>query len=345
MASTAVGLLLSWSASTASSTPARSRPVGCPSSPRVRRSSAWAWSSAAGARNRTRYRPDVWAAPSGGRRVGGGRRCEHHRGRGDRVGRAPDARVTRSPPVAPAAADGRDPVRAGPGPVAAPAPPAHRRAGGTGAGAVGPARPAGRGEPWRDPVRRRSASRTPRRRRPTLRDGRPDHRARASCASSSGRPARASRRCCGPSTGSCPTSPAAALGRGARRRALDPGPPAPRARRRRRGGGPGPAASFVTDTVEDELAYAMENLGVAPTPCAGGSRTPSTCSACTSSRDRPLPTLSGGQQQRVAIGAVLTASPAGPRPRRAHLGARPGRGRGGAGRADPAGARPRHDGA
>ncbi len=28
--------------------------------------------------------------------------------------------------------------------------------------------------------------------------------------------------------------------------------------------GQNPAAGFVTDTVEDELAYAMENLGVAP---------------------------------------------------------------------------------
>ena len=47
-------------------------------------------------------------------------------------------------------------------------------------------------------------------------------------------------------------------------------------------------------------------------------------------RDRSLRTLSGGQQQRVAIGAVLTASSARARARRADLGARPRRGRGGA---------------
>ncbi len=73
--------------------------------------------------------------------------------------------------------------------------------------------------------------------------------------------------------------------------------------------GQDPAASFVTDTVEDELAYTMENLGLAPASCAAGWRTPSTCSGLHELRHRPLATLSGGQQQRVAIGAVLTASP------------------------------------
>ena len=44
--------------------------------------------------------------------------------------------------------------------------------------------------------------------------------------------------------------------------------------------GQNPLASFVTDTVEDELAYTMENLGFPPMRCAAASRTRSTCSAC-----------------------------------------------------------------
>ena len=58
-------------------------------------------------------------------------------------------------------------------------------------------------------------------------------------------------------------------------------------------------------------------------------------------RDRPLRTLSGGQRQRVAIGSVLTTHPRVARARRADVGARPGRGRGGARRAAATGARPR----
>ena len=89
---------------------------------------------------------------------------------------------------------------------------------------------------------------------------------RASCASSWAPPARASPRCCGPSTAWCPASPAALLqGRVCGRRPQHRRAPAPRARRRRRAwSGQDPAAGFVTDTVEDELAYVMENLGVAP---------------------------------------------------------------------------------
>ena len=43
--------------------------------------------------------------------------------------------------------------------------------------------------------------------------------------------------------------------------------------------GQDPLAGFVTDTVEDELAYAMEQLAVPRTRCASGSRRRSTCSA------------------------------------------------------------------
>ncbi len=70
-----------------------------------------------------------------------------------------------------------------------------------------------------------------------------------------------------------------------------------------------PAASFVTDTVEDELAYAMENLGVAPPAMRRRVEDTLDLLGLHDLRSRPLGSLSGGQQQRVAIGAVLTASP------------------------------------
>ncbi len=73
--------------------------------------------------------------------------------------------------------------------------------------------------------------------------------------------------------------------------------------------GQNPLATFVTETVEDELAYTMENLGV-PTD-AMRRRVEDTLDllGLHDLRDRSLRALSGGQQQRVAIGAVLTASP------------------------------------
>ena len=43
--------------------------------------------------------------------------------------------------------------------------------------------------------------------------------------------------------------------------------------------GQDPLAGFVTDTVEEELAYGMEQLAVARPPCASGSKRRSTCSA------------------------------------------------------------------
>jgi energy-coupling factor transport system ATP-binding protein len=73
--------------------------------------------------------------------------------------------------------------------------------------------------------------------------------------------------------------------------------------------GQNPLASFVTETVEDELAYTMENLGI-PTD-AMRRRVEDTVDllGLHDLRERSLRALSGGQQQRVAIGAVLTASP------------------------------------
>jgi energy-coupling factor transport system ATP-binding protein len=73
--------------------------------------------------------------------------------------------------------------------------------------------------------------------------------------------------------------------------------------------GQNPSASFVTDVVEDELAYAMENLGVSPEAMRRRVEDTLDLLGLHELRHRPLLSLSGGQQQRVAIGAVLTASP------------------------------------
>jgi energy-coupling factor transporter ATP-binding protein EcfA2 len=73
--------------------------------------------------------------------------------------------------------------------------------------------------------------------------------------------------------------------------------------------GQDPAATFVTDTVEDELAYTMENLGIAPDAMRRRVEDTLDLLGLHELRNRPLSTLSGGQQQRAAIGAVLCASP------------------------------------
>ncbi|WP_033290103.1 ABC transporter ATP-binding protein [Amycolatopsis jejuensis] len=73
--------------------------------------------------------------------------------------------------------------------------------------------------------------------------------------------------------------------------------------------GQDPLAGFVTDTVEEELAYAMEQLAVAPDVMRKRVEETLDLLGIADLRDRPLRTLSGGQQQRVAIGSVLTAHP------------------------------------
>jgi energy-coupling factor transport system ATP-binding protein len=73
--------------------------------------------------------------------------------------------------------------------------------------------------------------------------------------------------------------------------------------------GQAPADGFVTDTVEDELAYVMENLGVPPAAMRRRVEDTLDLLGLHDLRTRPLRNLSGGQQQRVAIGSVLTASP------------------------------------
>jgi energy-coupling factor transporter ATP-binding protein EcfA2 len=73
--------------------------------------------------------------------------------------------------------------------------------------------------------------------------------------------------------------------------------------------GQNPVAGFVTERVEDELAYTMENLGVPPDAMRRRVEDTVDLLGLHDLRDRSLRALSGGQQQRVAIGAVLTASP------------------------------------
>lgn len=70
-----------------------------------------------------------------------------------------------------------------------------------------------------------------------------------------------------------------------------------------------PSAGFVTDTVEEELAYGMEQLGLAPSTMRTRVEETLELLGIADLRDRALRTLSGGQQQRVAIGAVLAAGP------------------------------------
>ncbi|MCD9141952.1 ABC transporter ATP-binding protein [Streptomyces albireticuli] len=73
--------------------------------------------------------------------------------------------------------------------------------------------------------------------------------------------------------------------------------------------GQDPLAHFVTDTVEDELAYGMESLGLAPGVMRRRVEETLDLLGLATLRDRPIATLSGGQQQRVAIGSVLTTHP------------------------------------
>jgi energy-coupling factor transport system ATP-binding protein len=73
--------------------------------------------------------------------------------------------------------------------------------------------------------------------------------------------------------------------------------------------GQDPLAGFVTDVVEDELAYGMESLGLAPDVMRRRVEETLDVLGLADLRDRPLTTLSAGQQQRVAIGSVLTTHP------------------------------------
>ena len=73
--------------------------------------------------------------------------------------------------------------------------------------------------------------------------------------------------------------------------------------------GQDPLAGFVTDTVEDELAYGMESLGLPTDVMRRRVEETLDLLGLADLRARPLAALSGGQQQRVAIGSVLTTHP------------------------------------
>jgi energy-coupling factor transport system ATP-binding protein len=73
--------------------------------------------------------------------------------------------------------------------------------------------------------------------------------------------------------------------------------------------GQDPLAGFVTDTVEEELAYGMESLGLDPAVMRRRVEEVLDLLGMVELRARPLVSLSAGQQQRVAIGSVLTPHP------------------------------------
>ncbi|MGH3471393.1 MAG: ABC transporter ATP-binding protein, partial [Nocardioidaceae bacterium] len=73
--------------------------------------------------------------------------------------------------------------------------------------------------------------------------------------------------------------------------------------------GQNPLAGFVTDSVEDELAYGMESLGIAAPVMRKRVEETLDLLGLADLRNRALYGLSAGQLQRVAIGAVLTAHP------------------------------------
>ncbi len=70
-----------------------------------------------------------------------------------------------------------------------------------------------------------------------------------------------------------------------------------------------PARGFVAETVEEELAYAMEQLGLPVEAMRTRMEEVLDLLGLVPLRRRAVRDLSGGEQQRVAIGAVLTAHP------------------------------------
>lgn len=73
--------------------------------------------------------------------------------------------------------------------------------------------------------------------------------------------------------------------------------------------GQDPLAGFVTDTVEEELSYGMEQLGLSGATMRKRVEETLDVLGIADLRGAALRELSGGQQQRVAIGSVLTAHP------------------------------------
>lgn len=73
--------------------------------------------------------------------------------------------------------------------------------------------------------------------------------------------------------------------------------------------GQDPLAGFVTDVVEEEIAYSMEQLGFGEQEMRRRVEETLDLLGIADLRRRPLRNLSGGQQQRVAIGSVLASAP------------------------------------
>ena len=73
--------------------------------------------------------------------------------------------------------------------------------------------------------------------------------------------------------------------------------------------GQDPLAGFVTDTVEEELAYGMEQFGIPQQVMRKRVEETLDLLGIADLRHLALRDLSGGQQQRVAIGSVLTLQP------------------------------------
>ncbi len=70
-----------------------------------------------------------------------------------------------------------------------------------------------------------------------------------------------------------------------------------------------PSATFVTDVVEDEIAYGMETMGMDAAIIRRRVEETLDLFGLTPLRERPVTMLSGGQQQRTAIASVFAAGP------------------------------------
>ena len=68
-----------------------------------------------------------------------------------------------------------------------------------------------------------------------------------------------------------------------------------------------PESAFATDTVEEELAFGMEQLGFEPSEMRSRVLRTAELVGVTHLLTAPLENLSGGEQQRVAIGAAIAA--------------------------------------
>ena len=73
--------------------------------------------------------------------------------------------------------------------------------------------------------------------------------------------------------------------------------------------GQNPVNGFVTDTVEEELAFGMESLSIAPDVMRKRVEEILDLMSLAPLRHRSLATLSGGEQQRVSIGSALVMHP------------------------------------